>query len=261
MLIDWFTVGAQAVNFLILAWLLKHFLYGPILRAIDARETKIAAELASAAAREAEAKRQSEDFKRKNEEFDTQRADLLARATSDASKERDRLIQKATADADALAAKRRQGLVAESAGMAQGIASLTETAVLAVARKSLTDLASASLEERVVGVFAQRIHDLDASGKANLANAVRTQAGPAVVRSAFEMPPAGRKAIQDALNVTLALDVQLRFETAPDLICGMDLTTNGQRISWSIGDYLGNLKDSIDGLLSPQLKPNAPAHP
>jgi hypothetical protein len=48
MLIDWFTVGAQIVNFLILVWLLKRFLYKPILDAIDAREKRIAAELADA---------------------------------------------------------------------------------------------------------------------------------------------------------------------------------------------------------------------
>ena len=42
MLIDWFTVGAQVLNFLILVWLLKHFLYKPILNAIDAREKRIA---------------------------------------------------------------------------------------------------------------------------------------------------------------------------------------------------------------------------
>ena len=46
MLIDWFTVGAQALNFAILVWLLKRFLYKPILNAIDARESRIAAQLA-----------------------------------------------------------------------------------------------------------------------------------------------------------------------------------------------------------------------
>ena len=46
MLIDWFTVGAQALNFLVLVWLLKRFLYQPILDAIDAREKRIAKELA-----------------------------------------------------------------------------------------------------------------------------------------------------------------------------------------------------------------------
>ena len=44
MLIDWFTVVAQVVNFLILVWLLKRFLYKPILDAIDAREKRIAKE-------------------------------------------------------------------------------------------------------------------------------------------------------------------------------------------------------------------------
>ena len=52
MLIDWFTVGAQVLNFLILVWLLKRFLYKPILNAIDAREKRIAAELADAACEE-----------------------------------------------------------------------------------------------------------------------------------------------------------------------------------------------------------------
>ena len=55
MLIDWFTVGAQAVNFLILVWLLKQFLYRPILDAIDAREKRIAGQIADAKQTMAEA--------------------------------------------------------------------------------------------------------------------------------------------------------------------------------------------------------------
>ena len=46
MLIDWFTVVAQIVNFLVLVALMKHFLYGRLLRAIDEREAGIAARLA-----------------------------------------------------------------------------------------------------------------------------------------------------------------------------------------------------------------------
>jgi F-type H+-transporting ATPase subunit b len=57
MLIDWFTVGAQVLNFLILVWLLKRFLYKPILDAIDAREQRIAAELADADAKKPRPKR------------------------------------------------------------------------------------------------------------------------------------------------------------------------------------------------------------
>ena len=55
MLIDWFTVGAQTLNFLILVWLMKRFLYKPILNAIDAREKRIATQLSDADTKTAEA--------------------------------------------------------------------------------------------------------------------------------------------------------------------------------------------------------------
>ncbi len=48
MLINWFTVLAQIVNFLILVYLLKRFLYGPIIRAMQEREKKIARRLQDA---------------------------------------------------------------------------------------------------------------------------------------------------------------------------------------------------------------------
>jgi len=78
MLIDWFTVIAQAFNFVILVWLMKRFLYKPILHAIDAREKRIAAELADADATKAEAQKKRDAFQQKNEEFDQQHAALFA---------------------------------------------------------------------------------------------------------------------------------------------------------------------------------------
>ncbi|MCK7510100.1 MAG: hypothetical protein MZV70_42750 [Desulfobacterales bacterium] len=64
----------RSLNFLILVWLLKRFLYKPILDAIDAREKRIAAELADADANKAEARKERDEFQHKNEEFDQQRA-------------------------------------------------------------------------------------------------------------------------------------------------------------------------------------------
>ncbi|MGB5096847.1 MAG: hypothetical protein WBN82_02930, partial [Porticoccaceae bacterium] len=101
MLIDWFTVGAQVVNFLILVWLLKRFLYRPILDAIDAREKRIASELADAAAGMAEAVATRDDFDRKSEAFEQQRATLLKQATDAAKAERHRLMDEARQAAEA----------------------------------------------------------------------------------------------------------------------------------------------------------------
>src|SRR5580700_5323703 len=110
MLIDWFTVGAQALNFIILVWLLKRFLYKPILNAIDAREKRIATELADADAKKAEAQKERDEFQHKNQEFDQQRAALLKKATDEANAERQRLLDEARKDTDTLRAKRQEAL-------------------------------------------------------------------------------------------------------------------------------------------------------
>jgi len=59
MLADWFTIVAQALNFLILVWLMKRFLYKPVLHAIDEREKRIAKELADADAKKGRSPKRS----------------------------------------------------------------------------------------------------------------------------------------------------------------------------------------------------------
>jgi F0F1-type ATP synthase membrane subunit b/b' len=157
MLIDWFTVGAQVINFLVLVWLLKRFLYRPILDAIDAREQRIAAELADADARRAEARQERESFQHKNQEFDQQRAALFAHAMDEAKSERRRLLDETRQAADAMRAKRQEALRQEAEQLNQALLSRTQREVFAIARKTLTDLAGASLDARLVDVLIERL--------------------------------------------------------------------------------------------------------
>ena len=261
MLIDWFTVGAQALNFIILVWLLKRFLYQPILNAVDAREKRIAAELADADAKKAEAKQERDEFQHKNEEFDQQRAALLSRATDDAHAERQRLLDDARKAADALSAKRLEALRSEAKNLNQAIRRRTEQEVFAIARKALTDLAATSLEERMCEVFIRRLRTMDRKAKEDLGECLKTASEPAVVRSAFDLPAAQRAAIQKALNETFSADVRVRFEAAPNLVSGIELTTNGQKVAWSIADYLALLEKSIGEFLEEKGKSELKAFP
>ena len=230
MLIDWFTVGAQVLNFLILVWLLKRFLYKPILHAIDAREKRIAAELADADAKKAEAQKERDEFQHKNEEFDRQRDDLLSKAQDEVKAERQRLLDEARQAADALRAKRQDALQREQQSLNDEITRRTREEVFAIARKTLTDLAGTSLEERMSDVFVRRLRELDGEAKESLAKALKTSADPALVRSAFDLPAEQRAAIQQALNETFSADIHVRFETAPNVISGIELTANGRRL-------------------------------
>ena len=255
MLIDWFTVGAQALNFLILVWLMKRYLYQPILNAIDAREKRIAKELADADAKQTEAQKERDEFQKKNEEFDQQRAALLSQATDEAKAERQRLLDEARTAADAMRAQRQAALLNDAHNLNQAISRLTQKEVFAMTRQALTDLATVSLEERMGEVFTRRLRELDANAKAVLGNALRKNSEPALVRSTFELPAAQRAAIQNALNETFSAEVHLRFETSPDLVSGIELSTNGQKVGWSIADYLASLEKGVGELLKEKDKP------
>ena len=261
MLIDWYTVGAQALNFVILVWLMKRYLYKPILHAIDAREKGIAAELADAAAKEAGATRERDEFQRKSEDFDKQRAALLKKATDDANAERQRLSAETRQAADALSAKRQEALRTDAKNLNRAIRQRTQREVFSIARQALMDLATTSLEERLAAVFTRRLRELDGPTKAGLIKALEGASGSALVRSAFELPTDQRAVIQNALNETFSAQVQVRFETAPDLVSGIDLTASGQKVGWSIDGYLASLEEGIDELLKEKEGAEAKAQP
>jgi len=249
MLIDWFTVCAQALNFLVLVWLMKRFLYQPILQAVDAREQLIAKELREAAATKADAEKERADFAHKNQDFDGQKAGLLAKATIDAKAERDRLMAQASQAADTLKANRLEAMRSDAANLGQEIGRRTQSEVFAITRRTLQDLASQSLDERVTEVFLAKLRVMDPGAKALMAQSLSGSSGAATLRSAFDLPEAQHQSIQTALNESFSADVRVQFQTAPDLVSGIELVANGQKLSWNIADYLTTLEKGVGELL------------
>jgi F-type H+-transporting ATPase subunit b len=272
-LIDWFTVGAQIINFLILVWLLKRFFYRPILDALDAREKRIASDLAAAVAKEREAETERSRFEQKNEEFDQRRNALLADARDEARAERRRLLAAAHADADELRRKRDTAQRREYQALRNTIEQRTCAEVFAIARKVLADLAGTTLEAHMAEAFIGRMRSLDSEEKARLATAMRTSpaegsqypptgegslhvsapgaSGAAVilVRSAFEFPVAQQEAIAAAIRQILGGEMALRFQLQPNLISGIELVAGGYKLAWSIAGYVATLEEEVGKLL------------
>ncbi|MDD2732890.1 MAG: hypothetical protein PHF56_03035 [Desulfuromonadaceae bacterium] len=261
MLIDWFTVIAQALNFLILVWLMKRFLYKPILRAIDQREKLIAAELADAAATKSDAQKERDEFQHKNEIFDQQRAALFSKATDEAKSERRRLMDEARQAADDLSAKRHENLKNDAQILNQAIIHRTQQEVFAIARKALADLAGTSLEERMLDVFLGRLKTLDGEEKEQLTSAIKSTQNPVVVRTRFDFSSAQSAATESAIKDLFGAERQIRFETDSELISGIELVTDGHKVAWSITDYLTSMENGIAELLEDKDKPEADVAP
>lgn len=244
MLIDWFTVLAQGLNFLVLVWLLKRYLYKPVLAAIDAREKHIALAIADAESQKRIAEQERQALEAKKSALEGQAADLLKQAAVAAAAERARLLADARSEAGSLREKKMAALREDQARLCGDIAHRAQQEVLAIARKVLEALAGASLEERVVTAFLKELRGLDAPAKKTLLAAFGA-ASDTVVRSAFDLPQVQRALIQQAVEETFSTSVTLRFEVSAELLCGLELWVGGQKLSWSIADYLQGLEQRI----------------
>jgi F-type H+-transporting ATPase subunit b len=181
----------------------------------------------------------------------------LSQATDEAKGERERLLDQARRDANALRVERQDALKREQQHLNVEIARRTREEVYAIARKALTDLAGISLEARISEVFTRRLRALDHGTKDDFVAAVKTSSEPVMVRSAFELSAEQRDAIQTELNSVLSAEIPIRFEAVPDVIGGIELSAKGRKIAWSIADYLGSLEKSVGDLLvpsTPQIK-------
>jgi F-type H+-transporting ATPase subunit b len=245
MLIDWFTVTAQILNFLVLVWLLKRFLYRPILDAMNAREQKTATQLRDAEAQKAEAAAERQGLRAARAEFEAQKDAFLRHAQEEAEATRQQLNEAARQEVEAKRMKWCETLRDEQTRLRAEFSRRVQEEVFAIARQTLQDLASGQLEEQIVSTFARRLRALDGDRKKQIATLVRTSCCPLQIRSAFDLPPPTRVQIENAIKKDLACDVPVEFQQAADLVAGIELITDGHRISWSVSGYLSSLEESV----------------
>ena len=252
MLIDWFTVCAQAVNFLLLVWLLKRFLYQPVLQAIASREKRVADQLQQAADRMTEAQQERDNFKRQNEELERRRMELLAQATAAAQSERQKLFADARKDSEVYRLKYQAAAREEYEKLNRHLAGRVQKEVLDITRKVLADLSATNLEDAAVLMFLRRLQDPGSPVREKLSQALKTAAEPACLRSVFPLPLAQQAAIKDALGKLASTDIAVRFETSSSLLCGLELVVGGQKFAWNMDEYIHSFEESVGQLLSPK---------
>src|SRR5574337_881745 len=214
MSIDWITVAAQIVNFLVLVWLLKRFLYRPILDGIDAREREIAERMGEAA-----------QIRTAAEAAEAERDALLAEA-------RERLLREQAERAEQRAEEARRYRAELHRDGAKALLSLT--------RKALKDLADETLETRIVAHASARL--------TAIAEDLRKAAGEslqAVALTREALPEAARERLRGEL-ARLIPGITVTFRSEPAQAPGLTLRLGGAQVEWTVDSYI----DGLDALLA-----------
>lgn len=251
MLIDWFTVIAQAINFLILVWLLKRFLYKPILNAINEREEKIKTQLSEAESTMEKAEKEQEKYRKKKQDIEEKREALIEEAKEDAKEKRRQQLEAARKESEELRARLKTSIREDYTNLNREIKNRLQKEVFTIARKVLKDLASASLEKHIAKTFIQRLKDWEKqqNGKDGLKERLTDATEKPLVKSAFELPSEQQENIEQEISQMADRDIDCRFETDAKKIAGIELTVGGHKIAWSINEYLESFEKQLTELL------------
>lgn len=250
MLINWFTVFAQILNFLILVALLRWVLYKPILKVMHKRQALIEERWQEAERLQAEAQQALVTYQQQQQDLQHQRAQLLTEAHAAADRERQHQLTQVRQEMNAQRAAWQADLHQEQAAFLRTLRQQVIHQTTAIARQALGDLANADLERQMVGVFCDRLHHLDPAQHQAIAQALTQGDQSILIRSSFELPPDLRQQLIDTLHAQFAIAQPIDFATTPSLLCGIDLKLAGQEIVWSLDTYLHTLDQRLSTALT-----------
>lgn len=249
MLIDWFTVGAQVINFLVLVVVLKLVLFDRVVAAMDRREAAIAERINEAEAREVEARTEADRYRAQQEELAAERRHRIEQAEADAAARRSELLDEAHAHVGALRDGWEEALARDRTHLLEEVRRRTGEQVCIVARRALADLADADLEAQLVRVAIRRMTD-DAEQLQPLVAEHRDSHEPVVVSSRFSLPEDLATELTKALMSSLGCtEDEVLWEREPELVCGLQVRSGAWSVGWSVDGYLDSVVDELESLL------------
>lgn len=244
MQIDWFTLIAQIVNFLILVIVLRALLYKRIIKTMDERERRIAESISDAEEKKAKAEEIEREYRNMRDEIEREKNSIIATAKEDAERRSKEMM---TTARDEIKQKKSEWLKALRRDKENFVKQLNREAserVLATARKVLREMADEGLNSRIVEEFCERLRELPDDEIADFNRALKDANRELTIISAFDLTDEEFAIIQNALKKLFG-DIEATVKTESDKIAGIEVRAGGKKIEWSIEEYIDELQESV----------------
>jgi len=245
MLLDSFTIIAQIINFLILVYLLKRFLFSRIIKIMDEREKQITDRMQDAEVAKEAAQKELEEQRKIREELQQKWNEMLAQAKKDAQKKREELVKDARSKIDEEQKNWREAILKQRTAFLRDLRHLSCEQVCQVSRKVLSDLAGEKLENQLIENFLIQLGKLTKEEKDDFIRFINKDERKIWVDSSFQLTREKESGIRKILEEIIGDKVEINFKVSPKLICGIETRTEGKKISWNIENYLDGLEEQL----------------
>jgi F-type H+-transporting ATPase subunit b len=220
MRIDWWTLGLQTINVLVLVWILSRFLFRPVVAIIEERRAATAKVLddAEAARRQAVAARQ--DAEAEAARIVGARDEKLRLAAVEAETQRAAAIAAARAEVEQLKAAAEAEMRAARASEAAAASDRAARLAVDIADKLLKRLPDAARVDGFVDGLAEALASLPAASRDRI-----DAGGKPRLTAARALDAREAQSCRDALAKALGRPLEFTIATDPDLIAGLELET------------------------------------
>lgn len=249
MLIDWFTVLAQLVNFVILLVVLKFLLYDRILEAMEKRRASFAEREEATERLRREAEEKTRQLEERRREIEAHWEDMIEEARREAEGRRRELMEEARSEVENQERQWRASVRSNRDRLLTELERSTGEQAIEISRRALQDLADADLEEEMVTEFAHRLEQAKLDDD-EIVTTLREGDDPLNVRTTFELDEQSRQTIRETLRDLVGdPEREIEWEQDPDLVAGIVVRVGARSVGWTIDQYLEALRGSFETVL------------
>ena len=251
MSIDFFTLIAQIINLLILLFLLRKFLYLPILKVLEERKALLENEYKVAEIARKKAELLEKSAQKVYAEIEIEKQKIVAQSHEKA----DVLEQKLTAEAELEFKKARQKwkdkLVSEQSTFDLALQNLIAEYFQKFATGALDQMADISLNELFLNKLMQKISAQKQDKKSEFVRDFLNSDEFELV-SAENLDAKTKQHFKDFIQKEFMLkeDLKINFSTDKNLICGVVLKNKEQMIEWNLAEYISEFSNNLNTAVS-----------
>lgn len=248
---SWTTFLAQIVNLFVLVWLMKRFLYGPIVAVIAKRQAYIENKVRQAEQAVQSADKQKSELQKQVDSWQRDKQERLDSFYAEMTALRQEQVNRIQSEGAALRQKMQDDLNRETQTKQLEIRDMMVQNFMALSRRVLSDLSGLAPMAQSIALFQKKVSALSKTEMTGIRKSLQ-KTGRIIVETSDKLTHSE----QESLTVFLT-DVfgtaDIVFEQQPDLILGIEVVVGETVLEWNLKTYLdlfeGNLNTALAGLI------------
>ena len=243
--INWSTVVFQIINFLLIVWILKKYLFIPVLKAMDNREKAIQTRLKDAEEAKKLTEKERENLKAKILHLEKSKNDVLAEAYKKADSEQAMMLKTLNAEIQGKRIASEEQMKQEREVLRSSIKDIAGEIIIKTVSSALSDLANVNIQNIILRNFIDRLK----TGQVEKLNELKQfykERKSLTVLSSFDLDFEEQEEIKQVFSEILSSSVEVDFKTDKSIICGVEIVCDSLLIRFGMDTYIDELKLNLD---------------